>query len=135
MSTVQNVENQRSTINIFGDTIEQIGELTKPSHKVMSNPGKFLVENGLLFKINHEILHPLGLTLAIILNDTNETVGIRIWDERSDPEGVTFVDDTLSTGAKKLNDYMETIGNQTIDSRINHLGYTVQPISDSKQIP
>jgi hypothetical protein len=62
----------------------------------LKDPGKFLVDSGLLFEINRRVLHPFGLALAIEFPDNesaaklaaeSENAGFRLWDNRDDFEG------------------------------------------------
>lgn len=118
MCTIQNTPDK---FNVFGNTIESGGLTTH-----IINPGKFLVESGLLFKINREILHPLGLALTVILDDNDRTVSINILDGRNESEGILFTDEMLNNGINKLQNYMTNFGNKAIDSRKTLLGFQVQ---------
>lgn len=47
-------------------------------------------ELGYLQELNRQFLHPLGLALAVTIDDEgSEILGV-IWDCREDPEGITF---------------------------------------------
>jgi len=120
MCTIQNVNDK---LIVFGDTMDQSG-IQAIQH--IPNPGKFLVESGLLFKINREILHPLGVALAVTLNDSDETVSINVLDGRHSPEGILFTDEMLTGGIEKLQKYMDKHGYQAIDSRQQYLGFKIQ---------
>jgi hypothetical protein len=118
MCTIQNVNEK---LNTFGNMMESGGPTTH-----VTNPGKFLVESGLLFKINREILHPLGLAITITLDNEDKTISINILDKRTDPEGILFTDAALDVGIEKLQNYMNKHGNAAIDSRRLNLGFKIQ---------
>jgi len=117
MCTIQNVN---AKFNVFGNMNMTDGIQHIP------NPGKFLVESGLLFKINREILHPLGLALTVTLDGEDKTVTINVLDGRHSPEGILFTDEMLTGGIEKLQKYMDKHGYQAIDSRQQYLGFKIQ---------
>lgn len=111
---------------------EKVSEPPPPPPGVtyMTNPAEFLVESGLLFELNRRILHPLGLALAVRLADepgadTDSTVAM-IWDNRSDPEGIVFADETFAEGLTKLAKYMKNTGTHQLVTRRACLGYRIQ---------
>jgi len=107
----------------------------KPSIQYIKDPARLLIEGGLLQEINRTIMHPLGLALAVEWPDTpeeealaakSENVGVRIWDNRDDPEGVYFAaeafsEESLARFAKTVEDALPRL-----KTRLERLGYVVQ---------
>jgi hypothetical protein len=83
---------------------------------------KFLIDSGLLYIINRDFMHPLGLALTI-----NKEGSISIKDCRAEPEKMTFTRDVVVAGYKKLRKFMEEFGNLQMDKRIAKLGWSTQP--------
>jgi hypothetical protein len=94
--------------------------------KKISDPARFLLETGLLFKINHEILHPYGLALELEIGERDFTFGI--WDYQNDPEGILYSEKLLKEGAIKLKKYEDETGSKRKITRIRILGFEVQPL-------
>ena len=82
-----------------------------------------LVDSGLLFKINLETLHPLGLALQI----APETGECKLWDYRDDPEGLIYNDEVYLHGMSKLSVFIEEFVNKKLEERQKVLGYVIQP--------
>lgn len=99
-------------------------------YKLMTNPGQFLVDSGLLFEINRSILHQYGLALSVQscgAEEAAQTVVCQLLDARNDPEGWDFTDDTLEYGEKKLQQFI--VDNQDrVSARFAVLGYVTQKI-------
>lgn len=88
---------------------------------------KELREWGLLFEINRLVLHPLGLALAVEIDDNgNETFSSKVWDYRDDPEGIIFEEETFNQGHTKLLTTMDLWGTEKHNSRFEQLGYVYQ---------
>ena len=62
---------------------------------------RFLHESDLLFKINRDVLHPLGLALAIVQDDDGS---FRMSEELLDcrQDGICFSEDSVARGEEKL---------------------------------
>lgn len=62
---------------------------------------RFLHESGLLFKINRDVLHPLGLALAIVQEDDGTfRMCEELLDRRAD--GICFGEESVARGEEKL---------------------------------
>ena len=105
--------------------------------KYLKDPGKFLVDSGLLFEINRRVLHPFGLALAIEFPDSeaesklaaeSENCAFRLWDNRDDPEGIDFVPEGFEDGLRKYNITVEA-SKPKFETRRKALGYVVQGCS------
>lgn len=92
------------------------------------NAVKFLRETGLLFQINRDILHPLGLALEAKMYDDKSGEGmiVDLWDCRDEPEGIIYGEETLIRNEKKLKKFQEEFADQKIIERHNTLGFTLQ---------
>lgn len=97
-----------------------------PGHKMVPEPGKFLIDSGLLFAINRTVLHPLGLALALHMTEDYKIVNVELWDSRDDPEGIIFVEELLEEGEKKLKKFFEAYGTKKHQERLEKLGYIFQ---------
>ncbi len=75
--------------------------------------GKFLRESGLLFKINRDVLHPLGLALAIDQHDDGTfTMSQELLDYR-DEGGVYFDKESVERGEERLRNFLEGVPSTT----------------------
>lgn len=83
-----------------------------------------LRDEGYLQEVNRTFFHPLGLALAIRL-DNDGKAEILILDCRDDPEGFRFTDgDDLKEKASRIRDIFVA----RRPSRVGALGYWEQPI-------
>jgi hypothetical protein len=96
--------------------------------KYIEDGGKFLLDTGLLFEINRQILHPFGLALQVELkDDTGEiTIGNKLWDYRDDHEGLLYDRVTFEQGLSKFESFMQSCGLDKLEEREKMLGYIVQ---------
>lgn len=102
--------------------------------KKLDNPVKYLYDSGLLFAINHQLLHPLGLAFDIIVDEKTGEVELGgVWDYRDHPEGILFKDETLIHGMEKLSKFMEEFGNNKLQERYNELGFIQQPLPEPEK--
>jgi len=98
--------------------------------KYVEEPEGFLVDSGLLFRINQQVLHPLGLALEMKFDDDGKGIGFGIWEGRDDPEGWIFSPDTFKDGQRKFEKYMAEHGDAALESRLKALGFWVQCCPD-----
>jgi hypothetical protein len=83
--------------------------------------GQFLVDSGLLYIINREILHPVGLALTVTNNGA-----ILLKSALDNPEIMVFNRETVIAGYAKFKKFMASLGNQNMDIRKEKLGWTTQ---------
>lgn len=88
--------------------------------------GAFLIKTGLLFQINRDILHPVGLALEAEEDDNGDFILKNLWDLRNDPEGVVYSPEAFERAQRKLDHFYETFGNAKIKEREEVLGYVYQ---------
>lgn len=91
------------------------------------------IDAGLLHEINRRLLHPMGLALAVtvdeetgegVLEDAN-AAAVAIWDYRDDPEGMVFADEALDPEkARRVRRMFDAAAGE----REKLLGYVVQPV-------
>lgn len=102
--------------------------------KYVSNPIDLLRKSGLLFEINRQVLHPLGLALAVELPEQPEEDSdlgiIHIVDCTDDPEGLVYDTQSFFSGVEKYNQYMDKEGDARLASRFDELGFYIQNIPD-----
>ena len=83
-------------------------------------------ELGYLQEINRQFLHPMGLALAVEVDeDGSERFVDGVWDYRDDPEGIIFAEDIISE-EKALRVIREA--RDRLNSRYEALGYWIQPL-------
>jgi hypothetical protein len=113
--------------------------------KISKLPGaKFLLDSGLLFEINRSILHPFGLAIEVIIDDSipvTESLGLDeepvvkdpiirigdVWDFRTEPGGMQFADESYAEGLIKFTKFMQEFGSAKLAQRKQLLGYIKQP--------
>lgn len=92
---------------------------------------KKLTDDGLLFEINRQVLHPLGLSLAVMVNPSNQSAPESLaLLETDDDEGVLFPEDRFIEGATKFSSFMKRSGESRIAARIQTIGFIRQSRSD-----
>lgn len=93
--------------------------------KTIENPVEFLKDNGILFEINRQVLHPLGLELQIHLNEERRITGIDLLDNRENPQPIFFPPETFTEGRAKYEQYLRECGRRNIQKR-RQLGVVIQ---------
>jgi hypothetical protein len=84
-------------------------------------------ERGYLQEANRRFFHPLGLALAIeVDNETGKESLANVWDCRDDPEGIYFAGDYGNDPAKAAN--IEREWEEKAAVREVKLGWIVQPL-------
>ena len=101
--------------------------------KKLENPCQFLLDSGLLYAINLQLLHPLGMAMEIKFNDDGTKEFGGIWDYRNDPEGLLFEDKTMIAGMEKFCKFMDEFGNKKLQERFDALGFVVQETPKPKK--
>jgi hypothetical protein len=85
---------------------------------------------GLLRELNRRFLHPIGLAMAVTIDeDTNEENLGYIIDSRDDPEGFIYSQDTFET-RKKASDYYDSLVESKRECRETLFKYptVIQPL-------
>ena len=82
-------------------------------------------EFGYLQEANRAFFHPLGLGLAIAINENGEEELYCVYDGRQDIEGFVYGEDTLDPDkAERVRVEMD----QRKDKRIEKFGWLIQPV-------
>jgi hypothetical protein len=87
----------------------------------------YLIESGLLAEINRQVLHPLGIGLAIKQNQAGE----KSWcfkDFREEPEKATIPVETLKVARGRFVKFMNEFGNLQMKKRSKKLGSSFQHV-------
>lgn len=94
----------------------------------LENPAQFFMDSGLLFQINRQVLHPLGLALEVITDDeTGEATGFGgVWDYRDEDEGIRFTGEAFNDGLRKWEAFRKEYADEAIIKRKIRLGYVYQ---------
>lgn len=81
---------------------------------------------GLLQEINRLILHPLGLAMAVDMDDDGTETLLGVYDNRQDPEGWYFAGLTADEVAR--GEALQELRDKRAPARIAALGYVIQPL-------
>jgi hypothetical protein len=103
------------------------------TRRLMQAPGKFLIDTGLIFELNRQVLNPFGLALTVGVEDegaTNVMGQFHIIDAREDQEGVVYDPESFIVAMQKLNMFLEQGGSAKLQERVEELGYVVQEFPD-----
>ena len=84
------------------------------------------MSSGLLQEANRRFFHPLGLTLAVEIDNGSAKLK-SIWDYREDPEGVYYGPDIIKQEAI---DYVDNLLASKQDKRMELFGSIMQPVGD-----
>ena len=93
---------------------------------------KSLHDNGLLFEINRQVLHPLGYALALQWDEgttDDEPSGVVLY-KTDDPDGIVFAPETFREGDEKFQKFIERMGGHRMAERSAILGFTQQTEPD-----
>jgi len=89
-----------------------------------------LLDQGLIFEINRQILHPLGYSLTYKPSSgSNDPDGLVLL-QTEDKEGCLYPESNFMEGASKFSIFMKDTGEKTLSDRMKILGYLRQTRSD-----
>lgn len=91
----------------------------------VDDPAVFLEESGVLFEINRQVLHPLGLELHLTPGDDGERARLEIVDNRDSPEPIFFASEAFDEGREKFERYMAEHGRRNVQKR-RQIGMVIQ---------
>jgi hypothetical protein len=89
------------------------------------NPVEFLVENGVLFEMNRQVLHPLGLELHFRLNDEGRLTAIDLLDNREGAQPISFSPEAFDAGRARYEQYLKEHGRRNMLKR-RKVGMVIQ---------
>jgi hypothetical protein len=97
---------------------------------------KDFVDAGLLFEINRQVLHPLGLAMAVQQDtETGEILGFAgFQDSRDDPEGIIFDAEDFAEARARHQRYLDERGSEALRTRETSLGFCVQGPGDVERL-
>lgn len=95
------------------------------SRPTIENPVQFLVDHGILFEMNRQVLHPLGLELHFHLSDEGRITGIELLDNRASTNPIYFSPEAFEEGRQKYEQYMAEHGKRNMQKR-RMMGMVVQ---------
>jgi hypothetical protein len=111
--------------------IEEDGlAIVKPLDLKKQMPLEEFVQKGYLQEANRRFFHPLGLALAVSVDDDTNTMALsHIVDNRDDPTGVIFSEtsDDMREIRGMRAAFIDHEWKIRADARENILGYTIQP--------
>ena len=93
--------------------------------RTIDHPVQFLVDNGLLFEINRQVLHPLGLELRLRPRQGDQPGSIEIVDNRDNPQPLVFTPEQYNKGRASYEAYLGAHGRKNIKKR-RQMGVKVQ---------
>jgi len=91
----------------------------------IEHPASFLEENGILFEMNRQVLHPLGFELRFQLGDDGGLRGIELVDNRASAQPIFFSTEAFDQGRQKYETYMQEHGRRNIQKR-RQIGMVIQ---------
>lgn len=103
------------------------------SIKKLNNPARFFLEKGLLWKINRDFLHPLGLALEVKISETGEVEFGDVWDYRDDPDGILFNKENMQSGLESWLEFKRLYVDRKHNTRNQALGFVIQPLEEKEE--
>lgn len=85
--------------------------------KKIDRPSRFLEDNGILFELNRQILHPLGMELRFRMDEEGEPQGLELLDNRSEPTPIYFTAEEFDGGRAKYEKYLRDHGRLNMQKR------------------
>lgn len=89
----------------------------------------FFLDSGLLFQINLEFLHPLGLSITVRTDQKTGEKSLGLKDMRASPGEMLFDPQTAAAGRAKFNAFMRQHGRALLARRKRAIGREVQDIN------
>lgn len=91
----------------------------------IENPVQFLRDNGILFEMNRQVLHPLGLELEFVLNEEGRLTSIDLLDNRESLHPIAFSAETFQEGRAAYEEYLNEDGRKNMQKR-RKVGMVIQ---------
>jgi hypothetical protein len=91
----------------------------------IENPVEFLRDNGILFEMNRQVLHPLGLELRFELDENGKITEINLFDNREVAQPLGFTPEAFNEGREKYEAYLNECGRQNMQKR-RRMGMLIQ---------
>ena len=97
--------------------------------KKLAAPASFLKESGLLYRINREILHPLGYSIALKESVEQEVDEFCVFDYDNSAADYEYSD--MTKCEEKYKKFKSSVGNKKMSFQVKLKGYVIQPILTS----
>ncbi len=91
----------------------------------IENPVQFLNDNGVLFEINRQVLHPLGLELHFTLDEDGRLTSIDLLDNRESLLPISFSPEAFQAGRSDYEAYLNEHGRRNMQKR-RKVGMVIQ---------
>lgn len=91
----------------------------------IENPVQFLRDHGILFEVNRQVLHPLGLELRFEMNDEGRITDIVLSDNRGSADPIYFTPDAFEQGRSAYEEYLRDHGRRNMQKR-RQVGMVIQ---------
>lgn len=85
--------------------------------KKIDRPARFLAENGILFELNRQILHPLGMELRFRMDETGNLQALELLDNRGEATPIYFPAEEFDEGRAKYEKYLHEHGRRNMQKR------------------
>lgn len=85
--------------------------------KKIDRPARFLAENGILFELNRQILHPLGMELRFRMDGEGHLRDMELLDNRDEPTPIYFPAEEFDKGRAKYEEYLHEHGRRNMQKR------------------
>ncbi len=93
--------------------------------KQIDRPVRFLVEHGIMFELNRQVLHPLGMQLNIQLDEQGDGYRVELLDNRASPTPITFSREEYEEGREQYELYLQEHGKKNMQKR-RRVGAVIQ---------
>ena len=91
----------------------------------IENPAAFLRDNGVLFEINRQVLHPLGLELHFKVDEDGRLASIDLLDNRESLHPISFTPEAFQAGRAGYQEYLNERGRGNMQKR-RKVGMVIQ---------
>jgi hypothetical protein len=91
----------------------------------IENPVEFLIDHGILFEMNRQVLHPLGLELHFRLDDEGRITAIDLLDNRAGIQPISFSPEAFVAGRERYERYLADHGRRNMQKR-RQIGMVIQ---------
>jgi hypothetical protein len=85
--------------------------------KKIEHCARFLEENGILFELNRQILHPLGMELRFRVDEDGDLESLELLDNRDEPTPIYFTAQEFDEGRAKYEKYLRDHGRLNMQKR------------------
>lgn len=91
----------------------------------IEDPVQFLVDNGILFEMNRQVLHPLGLELQLGSSEEGRASAVELHDNRESVHPISFSPEAFEAGRRRYEAYLNEKGRRNMQKR-RTMGMVIQ---------